>query len=97
MLIDGWINRDTAGKPMLIDRQDSRQMHIFFDDNIEHDRAHAVDARELSSGEPIPFRETQGRYLWRVNPYSAIMNDDYFVECVRQCESAIFESRGSSV
>jgi hypothetical protein len=82
-------NSDDSGKPVLIDRQNSRRLHIFFDDNIEHDRAHAVDARDLQSGQPLPFNETKGRHLWRVNPYLAIMDDDYFINCVRECEAAV--------
>ena len=37
--------------------------HVFFDDNIERHHAHIVDARHASTGEAMPFNETQGIYL----------------------------------
>ena len=74
---------------MLIDRLDGRRVHIFFDDNIEHEHAHAVDARDAHTGVALPFSETKGRHLWRVNPYLAIMDEDYFIHCVRECEEAV--------
>lgn len=36
-------------------------MHIFFDDNIERDRAHIVDVRDRVSGAALPFSETKNR------------------------------------
>ena len=31
-------------------------LEIFFDDNIGHTTAHIVDAREVHTGEPLPFK-----------------------------------------
>ena len=36
---------DDSGKLLVVDTSDKKTLHIFFDDNIERDRAHIVDAR----------------------------------------------------
>jgi hypothetical protein len=35
--------------------------HIFLDDNVERDRAHIVDVRDLVTGDPLPFSVTKDR------------------------------------
>jgi hypothetical protein len=57
---------------------------IFFDDNIERDRAHIVDVRDVScsreDGVPIPFPASRDKYLCRVAPLEIISDEDYFVK-----------------
>ena len=87
---------DESGKVLIVDRaagggggDASHYRHIFFDDNIERDRAHIVDARFLRTGEPLPFAGvggTQGRYLVKVEPYASIMDEDYFRKALRGAE-----------
>lgn len=91
---------DDSGKIILIDqrslngiewRQNNTEAsksnvlyQLFFDDNIERDRAHIVDARDIITFEPIPFVETKDKFLFRVEPYLAICEDDYFVNIIKR-------------
>lgn len=62
---------------------------IFFDDNVERDRAHIVDARDLHTGKPLPFRGeggTQGRHLVKVEPLQSILDEMYFAKALRAAE-----------
>jgi len=73
-----------AGKLLLIDEDtdeqpECRDIHIFFDDNIERDRAHIVDVRDLGSFTSLPFHTTQGKWLLKVEPFLAIHNERYFI------------------
>lgn len=89
---------DDSGKLFLIDKRtlnltqndnnnEDLLYQVFFDDNIERDRAHIVDVRDVNSFEPIPFSETNGMVLLRVEPYLAILDDNYFLNQVRNCIS----------
>ncbi|RYH32428.1 hypothetical protein EON65_00590 [archaeon] len=56
---------------------------MFFDDNIERDRAHIVDVRDCQSFFPLPFAQTQHTCLLRVEPYQAITDRMYYVKAVQ--------------
>ena len=76
---------DTSGKLMLIDYLADKELEIvqvFFDDNIERDRAHIVDVRALPSFSVIPFERSRGLYLQRVEPYDAILSDRYYIKII---------------
>ena len=53
---------------------------MFFDDNIERDRAHIVAVHDCLTYAPIPFTESQGKFLRRVEPYEAILDREYYVK-----------------
>ena len=55
------------------------ERHIFFDDNIELDRAHIVDVR-MTDGTPIPFRESNRRWIAKAEPWLAITCETYFID-----------------
>lgn len=57
-------------------------IQIFFDDNIERDRAHIVDARDAHTFAPIPFSITENVFMKKVEPYFAITDPDYYVKLV---------------
>jgi hypothetical protein len=57
---------------------------VFFDDNIERDRAHIVDVRDCHTYAPVPFAQAAGRFLRRVEPFQAIMDREYFVREVQE-------------
>ena len=63
-----------------------KQHHIFFDDNIERTSAHIVDARDVVTGESLPFKHTQDVWLMRAEPYHAISQKEYFIKAVQTCE-----------
>lgn len=69
-------------------------IQIFFDDNIERDRAHIVDVRYSDTYEPIPFEASRGRYLKRVEPFEVILDRAYFVKQVDSVVSLYRTKRG---
>jgi len=73
---------DDSGKLLLVDtdaENPHKAIHVFFDDNIEHDRPHIIDVREMNSFERLSFAETKGKIIRRVESLLAIRDDLYFV------------------
>ena len=54
--------RSNAGKLLLLDKTDQDTLQIFFDDNIGYGRPHIVDARDVNTGQSVPF-QVQGAVL----------------------------------
>ena len=80
-----WFNRgeaDEQGKLFMVQREGQGQteiVQVFFDDNIERDRAHIVDVRDAFTFEPVAFAEAVSKgMLRRVEPLMAIADDDYY-------------------
>jgi hypothetical protein len=48
-----------AGKPLIVDPTDSSVVQMFFDDNIGFSKPHIVDARDVRTGESIPFADAR--------------------------------------
>jgi hypothetical protein len=75
---------DESGKILLVDCEapsdQPEEVHVFFDDNIEHNRAHIVDVRDFNSFTPIPFTASRGKYLRKVESFLAINDELYFVK-----------------
>lgn len=64
-------------------------MHpIFFDDNIDEDDPSIVDARDVRLKQELPFESTKDVYLVKVHPVEAILDPNYFVKKVKQCETS---------
>jgi hypothetical protein len=80
---------DTSGKLLLVDPSDPDYHHVIFDDNVEFDRLHIIDVRDVTTGEPIPFQCAFGRWVVRVEPFLAISDLDYFTKIVQQLEKRI--------
>jgi hypothetical protein len=81
---------DTAGKLLLVDTSpDAACHHIFFDDNIERDRAHIVDCRDSRTGKSLPYTSTKGRWLVKAEPLHSIVDPQYFIRMVHSCETAL--------
>lgn len=53
---------------------------IFFDDNIERDRAHIIDVRDAHTFAPVPFTTSRGVCIRRVAPLLAIRDPAYFIK-----------------
>lgn len=87
---------DDSGKVLIVDTaaggvggDASHYRHIFFDDNVERERAHIVDARDLQTGASLPFvgvGGTQGKCLVKVEPYESIMDEGYLIKALRAAE-----------
>ena len=75
---------DDSGKLLLIDTENlsnsDSDIHLFFDDNIELERSHIVDVRDVSTFLPLPFISTNKCILQRVESYLAIKEDTYFID-----------------
>ena len=79
--VDNDINITNSNiKAGLLFRNISRKtIHIFFDDNIERERLHIVDVRDLRTSIPIPFENVNNIFIKKVEPYFAITDDNYFI------------------
>merc|ERR1719420_480344 len=84
-----WIGkgRDSkAGKLVLVDDAETKVQHIFFDGHIRGDDAYCVDVRNVVTGEPMAYEDAKDVYLQRVNLWSAITDEQYFVKQVAASE-----------
>eukprot|EP00826_Nyctotherus_ovalis_P026662 TRINITY_DN2080_c0_g3_i1.p1 TRINITY_DN2080_c0_g3~~TRINITY_DN2080_c0_g3_i1.p1 ORF type:complete len:221 (+),score=79.98 TRINITY_DN2080_c0_g3_i1:1111-1773(+) len=78
----------SAGKLFLVDESDFGTQHIFFDDTIGEDSEMSeVDIRNLVTGEPISYQNAINKYMVRVETHKAILENDYFVKRVEECET----------
>lgn len=78
-----------AGKVLLVkDGREalSAELSVFFDDNIGGHRAKIVDARDYSTGEPVPFSRSKGLFLRKVAMPLVLESDSFFVDGVRDAE-----------
>lgn len=75
-----------AGKLHVVNPLDAKVHSVFFDDNVERTEAHIVDVRNVT-GESISFAEANGRYIWKVDPIQALMDDGYFIKALLSCEA----------
>jgi hypothetical protein len=75
-----------AGKLLLVDDAETKVQHIFFDGHVQGNDAHCVDVRNVVNGEQIPLEEAKDIYCHRVNLWSAITDEQYFVKQVAASE-----------
>ena len=73
------------GKLLLVDENDYTIQHIFFDDNIAVDHPKIIDVRDVVTEEHLPYKKTINKYIFRVDPYRAIVEQDYFYKAVLDC------------
>ena len=52
-----------------------------------------VDVRDLITGEQIPFKRAINKYIVKVDPEKAILESDYFVKRIEECEKRRGEER----
>ena len=74
-------------KMMLIDQADYNTQHIFFDDNADSAESCIVDVRDVITGEALPYKKFMDMYVVKVHPHRAILENDYFVKLIEQCEA----------
>jgi hypothetical protein len=72
----------SSGKLFIVDPDDPDIFQIFFDDNIDHEQAdkNIVDLRHLKTGQPLSIDKYLGVHLIQVEPFRAILEEDYFVK-----------------
>jgi hypothetical protein len=75
---------------LILDTENKEQHHIFFDDNLwwnnlEESGKLIVDVRDLD-GNALDPKKFMDKYLVKVDPMEAILNVNYFKECVEKCE-----------
>eukprot|EP01041_Mallomonas_annulata_P007881 gene7881-16131_t len=90
---------EDSGKLLMIDcnDEDNNIIQMFFDDNIERDRAHIVDVRDIQTFKHLSFVEVQDRYLRRVEPYLAITDKNYFINEVEDMLKSRLKIESSSI
>ena len=89
-----------AGKMMILDEKDNDNIHqIFFDDNLEFDRAGIVDVRNLSveNGNTCLsdsiWNDLKTTHLLKAEPVEIMINDDYFTENILRFETAFAKAK----
>ncbi len=76
-----------GGKLLLIDETDYGTHQIFFDDNIGENPIHSIlDVRDLTTGEPVSYGRAMNKFIVQVESSRAILEDDYFIKKVEECE-----------
>ena len=75
------------GKLLMIDPSDYNTQHIFFDDNADAENECIVDVRDLITGEEIDYEKFMDMYVVKVSPHRAILEPEYFIKCIEQCEA----------
>mmetsp|Transcript_42831 Transcript_42831/g.70205 ORF Transcript_42831/g.70205 Transcript_42831/m.70205 type:complete len:381 (+) Transcript_42831:144-1286(+) len=61
---------------------------LFFDDNVERDRAHIVDVRRAAPGAPpVPFARSKDRFIFKAEPFAAILDRQYYINALELLES----------
>merc|ERR1719399_892555 len=75
-----------AGKLLLVDDAETKIQHIMFDGHVQAGDAHCVDVRNVVNGETIPYDDAKDIYCHRVNLWSAITDEQYFVKQVAASE-----------
>eukprot|EP00127_Corallochytrium_limacisporum_P005564 Clim_evm81s207 gene=Clim_evmTU81s207 len=78
-----------AGKLFIIDPSDTGRHHLFLDDNIRPDEPEKsiVDIRHVD-GHSIALDNVLNKYAIKIDPYEALVNDNYFIRCVGDCHRA---------
>mmetsp|Transcript_2835 Transcript_2835/g.3485 ORF Transcript_2835/g.3485 Transcript_2835/m.3485 type:complete len:414 (-) Transcript_2835:15-1256(-) len=81
-----WHYRDEKSnfaKPLIIDTQNlDKVVQIFFDDHCNPYEECIVNAIDLVTGDSIAYEDHIGKFSFKACPFSAIMNEDYFIEKV---------------
>eukprot|EP01083_Nonionella_stella_P093729 262766_1 len=89
-----------GGKMFILNDEDAAVHQIFFDDNLEFDRAGIVDVRKLNVNEgkkcvsDSEWNELKQKHLVRCEPLEVILDDDFFVRHIVQCETAFSKQGG---
>jgi len=65
-------------------RNNIDKIQIFFDDNIERNRSHIVDVRDIKTFKHIPFNDIKNIYIKKIEPYYAIIDDNYYINIVQE-------------
>ena len=72
---------------MFMDDSETEVQQIFFDDSIsDNPNCNTVDIRDLITGETIPYKKAINKYIVKVEPDKAILDVDYFIKKLEECE-----------
>lgn len=64
----------------------TERVHIHDESTDDPEDCGIVDARDVHTGHSLDWSSVRNRYLVRVDPLSAALNDQYFVQVLRACE-----------
>jgi len=88
---ENWKENDhhrEVAKLLMIDQADYNTQHIFFDDNADEDDDCIVDVRDVITGEIVSNNKFMDRYVVKSEPHRAILEVDYFIKKIEECEQA---------
>ena len=72
---------------MFIDDSEADIKQIFFDNGISEDPKYGSgDIRDMVLGETIPYKRAINKFFVRVESDKAILDNDYFIKKVEECE-----------
>jgi hypothetical protein len=75
----------SSGKLFFIQTALTDPHHVFFDDNLESEDAHIVAAYQDTAPTEITYEDLVDTYTFRVDPYFAITDADYFIDALQVC------------
>eukprot|EP00397_Hematodinium_sp_SG-2012_P026086 GEMP01027298.1.p1 GENE.GEMP01027298.1~~GEMP01027298.1.p1 ORF type:complete len:486 (+),score=119.64 GEMP01027298.1:58-1515(+) len=77
-----------SSKLMLVDFGETKIHHIFFDGTLGASASDStVDVREVVRGEEIPYEDSIGVNIFRVNFVQAIIDPDYYITALAELEN----------
>ena len=87
-----WFKHDRKkeyGKPMFFDPDNKKYHVIFFDDNIENKPTSIVDCKNIKNSKSFDNKEVIGKYLIKVDSVEAAINDNYFINKIKEAEDKL--------
>lgn len=78
----------SSGKPLYVDPSDYSTLQVFFESKLGEEESQIVDVRDVVKGEEIPYKKSINKFLWRVDPYKAVAETNYFYHALQVCEEA---------
>ena len=87
-----WFKHDRKkeyGKPIFFEPDNKKYHFIFFDDNIAYKPTSIVDCKNIISGKTLENEDIIGKYLIKVDPVEAAINNYYFLNKIKEAEDKI--------
>ena len=89
-----WFNHDRKkeyGKPIFFDPENKKYHFIFFDDNIENKPTSIVDCKNIKNNISFDNKEVIGKYLIKADSVQAALDDDYFINKIKEAEEKLIK------
>ena len=87
-----WFKHDRKkefGKPIFFDPDNKNFHFIFFDDNVGNKPTSIVDCKNIINGQTLENKDIIGKYLIKVDTVEAAINNNYFIDKIKDSEEKI--------